>query len=52
MKKSRAIAIKPRNPLVAAALFRRADAHTRQGVSRQAARQRLRKEVQALKEGP
>jgi hypothetical protein len=52
MKKNHAIAIKPRNPLVAAARFRRAGAHGRPGTSRQAARMRLRNEMHALKEGP
>jgi len=52
MKNNRRIAIKPRNPLVAAARFRRAGAHTLQGNSRQAARMRLRKEMQDMKEIP
>jgi hypothetical protein len=52
MKENRPIAIKPRNPLVAAARFRRAGAHTPRGVSRQAARMRLRKEMQDMKELP
>jgi hypothetical protein len=52
MKKAPTSVIKPRNPLVAAARFRRAGAHARHDTTRQAAQMRLRKEVQALKEGP
>ncbi|HYS12952.1 MAG TPA: hypothetical protein VEN28_06550 [Burkholderiaceae bacterium] len=52
MKKTRSVAIKPRNPFVAAARFRRAGAHAHRDVSRQAAQMRLRKEVLALKESP
>jgi hypothetical protein len=51
--KVRLAAPKPRNPLVAAARFRRAGAHhAGRATERQAARQRLRKEIDALKEGP
>jgi hypothetical protein len=52
MKNNRSIAIKPRNPLVAAARFRRAGAHARTDASRQAAKLRLRKEVEALNTRP
>jgi hypothetical protein len=52
MKKTVSPVMKPRNPLVAAARFRRAGAHVRPGASRQAAGQRLRKELERLKEGP
>ena len=52
MKKTRSVAIKPRNPFVAAARFRRAGVHAERAVSRQAAEMRLRKEVEALKESP
>ena len=51
MKNLRSTAIKPRNPLMAAARFRRAGAHVRRETSRQAAQTRLRKEVNALKLG-
>ena len=50
MKSNRTLAIKPRNPLVAAARFRHAGAHARRDTSRQAAQTRLRKEMQALKQ--
>ena len=49
MKKTRPLVLKPRNPLVAAARFRRAGAHAGRGTSRQAARMRLRKEMELLK---
>lgn len=52
MKKNRTSVIKPRNPFVAAARFRRAGAHNGRAASRQANELRLRKEVNALKEGP
>jgi hypothetical protein len=52
MKKTRSDVMKPRNPLVAAARFRRAGAHASRDASRQAARIRLRKELEALKENP
>jgi len=52
MKKERPIVIKPRNPLVAAARFRRAGVHTPRGSSRQAAQMRMRKEMQDMKEIP
>jgi len=52
MKNTRSVAIKPRNPFVAAARFRRAGAHAQRNGSRQAAQMRLRKEVEALKESP
>jgi hypothetical protein len=49
VKNRRSTAIKPRNPLVAAARFRQAGAHARRDGSRQAAQTRLRKEVNDLK---
>jgi hypothetical protein len=52
MKKIRSVALKPRNPLVAAARFRQAGAHARSGTSRQAAASRLRKEIEALEKRP
>lgn len=45
MKRSRPPWIRPRNPLVAPARLRRAGAHGQRGASRQAARERLRKEI-------
>ena len=52
MKRTRSLVLKPRNPLVAAARFRRAGAHASRNTSRQAARMRLRKELDALKQSP
>ena len=52
MKKANAIAVKPRNPFVAAARFRQAGAHTSRASSRQTAQLRLRKELLNLKESP
>lgn len=49
MKNRQRNAIKPRNPLVAAARFRQAGAHARRDASRQAARARLRKDLNDLK---
>jgi len=50
MKTKRNAPIKPRNPLVAPARFRRAGAHARRDTTRQAARERLRKEIAELKQ--
>jgi len=50
MKTNRQPPLKPRNPLVAAARFRRAGAHTRRDSTRQAARERLRREIAQLKQ--
>lgn len=51
--KVRLAAPKPRNPLVAAARFRRAGAHRAgRATERQAAHRALCKEIDALKEGP
>lgn len=52
MEKTRSVALKPRNPFVAAARFRRAGPHAPRDGSRQAARMRLRKEILDLKENP
>jgi hypothetical protein len=52
MKSSHARLLKPRNPLVAAARFRRAGAHARRDTSRQKEELRVRKELLALKESP
>ncbi|GIL03843.1 MAG: hypothetical protein BroJett031_03630 [Betaproteobacteria bacterium] len=51
--KARHAAPKPRNPLVALARFKRAGAHRGgRATGRQAAHAALRKEIDALKEGP
>ncbi len=49
MKNRNRNAVKPRNPLVVAARFRQAGAHARPDTSRQAARERLRKDLNDLK---
>jgi hypothetical protein len=49
MKRNRATQLKPRNPFVAAARFRRAGAHALRDGSRQTAQMRLRKELLELK---
>jgi len=52
MKKMNTPVSKPRNPFVAAARFRRAGAHARHDISRQAGERLLRNELQALKRSP
>lgn len=52
MKKTSVNVFKPRNPFVAAARFRRAGAHMRRDISRQAAQLRLRNELKLLRKSP